>query len=145
MGTSKETSGSEREEEAMLKTKIRVPDVASDGLGGASTFIDQVLHDKKLRRQLQAATKASTAARRRVLRRSRRQGIASLATDPVLRAQLVDALSHLQAVRRRARKRREHGVRNLAVIFASGATMIAATPWLRHALVEKLTREPDSA
>ena len=121
----------------MYKVKSRVSEVAAEGGDAASSFIDQLVHDKALRRRLHAAGNAATAARRRAQTQARRRGVTSLASDLVLRDHLVDALSHLQAVRL-TRKRPDHRTRNLVALLTGAAAMVVATLKLRHALGGKV-------
>jgi hypothetical protein len=122
----------------MLKVKNSTPKFASEGFDAASSFVDQLMHDKTFRRKLRAASKASAAASRRVQAQTRRQGIASLVSDPVLKRHVADALSQVQAAGR-ARRRPEHRTRNLFALVAGAGALIAATLKLWHGLGEKPT------
>jgi uncharacterized membrane protein len=128
----------------MLKVKSRVPDVAFDSFDAASSFVDQLIHDKTFRRKLRAAGKASAAASQRAHRQTRRQGISSLVSDPILKKHLHEALSQVQAVRA-TRKRPEHKARNLIAVAAGVGTIIVATLKLRHALADKPSDETESS
>jgi hypothetical protein len=90
---------------------------------------------------LRAAGKASAAASRRAQKQTRRQGIASLVSDPILKKHLRDALSDVRDARA-IRGRPEHRARNLIALVAGAATMVAATLKLRHALADKPSDEP---
>ena len=125
----------------MIKVKSRMPEVASERIDAASSFIDHLRHDKALRRKLRAAGKASTAAGRRAQTQARRGGITSLATDPVLKDHIRDALAQLQAARR-TQKRPEHRARNVVALLAGA--MIVATLKLRHTLGGKPSDETDN-
>ena len=120
----------------MLKVKNSTPKIASEGFDAASSFVDQLIHDKTFRRKLRAARKASVAASRRAQMQTRRQGLTSLVSDPVLKRHVADALSQLQAAGK-ARKRPEHRARNLFALVAGAGAMIAATLKLRHRLGDK--------
>lgn len=120
----------------MIKVKSRVPEAAYEGFDAASSFVDQLIHDKALRRKLGAAGRASAAASRRAQRQTRRRGITSLVGDPVLKRHLVDALSQLQAARK-AGKKPDHRARNFVALMAGAGTMIVATLKLRHKLTHK--------
>jgi uncharacterized membrane protein len=128
----------------MLKVKNSTPRLASEGFDAASSFVDQLIHDKTFRRKLRAARKASAAASRRAQAQTRRQGLASLVRDPVLKRHVADALSQLQAAGK-ARKRPDHKTRNLFALVAGAGAMTAATLKLRHRLGEKPTDTTEDA
>jgi hypothetical protein len=128
----------------MLKVKNGTPKVASESFDAASSFVDQLIHDKTLRRKLRAAGKASAAATRRAQTQTRRQGITSLVSDPVLKKHLADALSQVQGARK-TRKAPEHRTRNLVAIVAGAGAMIVATLKVRQRLAEKPADETDEA
>jgi hypothetical protein len=128
----------------MLKVQSRVPAAASGSFDAASSFVDQLIHDKTFRRKLRAAGKASAAASRRAQKQTRQQGITSLASDPVLKKHLLDALSQVQAART-TRKRSEHRARNVIALAAGVGAILAATLKLRHTLNDKPSDAPESS
>lgn len=128
----------------MLKVKNTTPKLAAEGFDAASSFVDQLIHDKTFRRKLRAARKASAAASRRAQTQTRRQGLTSLVSDPVLKRHVGDALSQLQAAGR-VRRKPEHRARNLFALVAGAGAMIVATLKLRHKLGEKPTDTNDNA
>lgn len=90
-------------------------------------YVDQLAHDEKLRERLAAALTAGLAARRRAQRQAGLIGLATrLGSDPVLRAQIAEALSQLQQARSRVQKRRSHTLRNVFVVLAVGGAIAAA-------------------
>ena len=95
--------------------------VAAHALERISPYADQLATDDKLRRRLVGALGAALAAQDRARRQAGLAGIATrLGTDPVLRAQLTDALAQLRKAKGRIEKRRSHKVRNAAVVVALG-------------------------
>ena len=118
--------------------------VASDAVDGASPYIDRFVHDEKLRARLLAAMTAGAAARKRARRRVGVLGLATrLGSDPVLRAQVAEAVSQLQKAKGRIEKHRSHKVRN-TVLFVTGAGLVvAAVPSLRDAVLDKMMGGPD--
>jgi uncharacterized membrane protein len=128
----------------MLKVKYSTPKIAVEGFDAASSFVDQLIHDKTFRRKLRAARKASAAASRRAQTQTRRQGLTSLVSDPVLKRHVTDALSQLQAAGK-ARRKPEHRTRNLFALVAGTGAMIVATLKLRHKLGESPTDTTDDA
>lgn len=67
-----------------------------------------------------------------------------LATDPVLRAQLIELAAQLQAAQKRAKKVRGHRVRN-TVLFLSGVGMIvAAVPSAREKAISMVRGHRDN-
>jgi uncharacterized membrane protein len=128
----------------MLKVKNSTPKIAAGGLDAASSFVDQLIHDKTFRRKLRAARKASAAASRRAQTQTRRQGLTSLVSDPVLKKHVTNALSQLQAAGR-VRRKPEHRTRNLFALVAGAGAMIVATLKLRHKLGESPTDTTEDA
>jgi uncharacterized membrane protein len=128
----------------MLKVKNSTPKIAADGFDAASSFVDQLIHDKTFRRKLRAARKASAAASRRAQTQTRRQGLTSLVSDPVLKKHVTDALSQLQAAGK-VRRKPEHRTRNLFALVAGASAMIVATLKLRHKLGESPTDTAEDA
>jgi hypothetical protein len=116
-----------------------VATAASDALDGVSPYVDQLVHDEKLRRRLAAAITAGAAARSRAKKQTGLLGLATrLATDPVLRAQLGEATSQLQKANSRLKKHKSHKVRNTVLLLAGAGAVIAALPSLRETVMSKL-------
>jgi hypothetical protein len=110
--------------------------VAAEALDTISPYADQLAHDDKLRRRLAAAIGAGLAAQERARRQAGIAGIATrLGTDPVLRAQVAEAIAQLRKAKGRMehKRSRSHTVRNL-VLFAVGiaAAAVAARKILSH-------------
>ena len=79
--------------------------VVSEGVENVSPYLDRLVTDEKLRRRLVAAVGAGLAARQRERKQLGLLGIAArLGTDPVLRVQLVEAVSQLQMAHARLQK-----------------------------------------
>ena len=112
--------------------------LASDALESVSPYTDRLAHDEKLRERLVAALTAGAAARQRAQRQTGAIGLARrLATDPVLRARLAEAVHQLQKAQGRVRKGRSHKLRN-TMLFVTGAGMVvAAVPSLREFVLER--------
>ena len=106
---------------------------AADAVVG---YVDPLAKDEKLRRRIAAALVAGSAARKRVRQQTGLTGLARrLGSDPVLRAQVIELGTQLQAAQRRAQKSRTHRLRN-AALFASGvAIVIAVFPAARDKLM----------
>jgi uncharacterized membrane protein len=128
----------------MLKVKNSTPKIATERFDAASSFVDQLIHDKTFRRKLRAARKASVAASRRAQTQTRRQGLTSLVSDPVLKKHVADALSQLQAAGN-IRRKPEHRTRNLFALAAGAGAMLVATLKLRHKLGESPTDTTENA
>jgi uncharacterized membrane protein len=116
--------------------------VASDALDTASPYFAQLASDKKLRRQLTAAVGAAVAARRRARRRAGLLGaVAQLASDPVLRIQVIESAVQLQRASRRMKKRnashtKSHTTRNVLLLVIGAGAAAVASPKLRSKVVE---------
>jgi uncharacterized membrane protein len=112
--------------------------VASDALDSASPYFAQLASDKKLRRQLMAAVGAGVAARRRARRRAGLLGaVAQLASDPVLRIQVIESAVQLQRASRRMKKRSaSHTTRNALLLVIGAGAAAVASPKLRTKVIE---------
>ncbi|MDX6474925.1 MAG: hypothetical protein QOH95_436 [Gaiellaceae bacterium] len=127
----------------MFKRK-NVATVAGDALDSVSPYVDQLAHDEKLRERLAAAIVAGTAARKRARQQAGLVGLATrLATDPVLRAQVGEAVAQLQKARGRMEKARSHKLRNVLLFVTGSGLVIAAVPGLRSALLGKVRPADD--
>jgi hypothetical protein len=115
---------------------------AADAL---AEYLDPLARDEKLRRRLAAAIVAGIAARRRVSQQTGLTGLARrLGSDAVLRGQLIELGTQLQAAQKRAKKARSHKLRN-TVLFLSGVGLaIAALPAAREKLVSAVGARRDN-
>jgi hypothetical protein len=99
------------------------------------TYVDPLIHDEKLRQRLSQALTAGMAARKRARRRSGITGLAMrFGTDPILRTQLADVASHLNAAKKRAQKGRSHKLRTVMLISGGVAAIAVAAPSVRRAI-----------
>jgi uncharacterized membrane protein len=113
-------------------TALTVKDAVADAADALASYVDPLAKDEKLRERLAAAIVAGVAARNRVRRQTGLAGLTRrLAADPVLRAQLSDVATGLQAARQRARKTQSHRPRNTLLFLAGVGMTIAAVPALR--------------
>lgn len=110
-----------------------------------SPYVDRLTHDEKLRRRLAAAITGQVAARQRA--KKRRTGFlgtaARFGSNPALKTQVLDAVSHVHKVRGRMQKTNHHKARNSMLALAGAGMIIAAVPRLRHGLAETLHRKGD--
>jgi hypothetical protein len=108
-----------------------------------SPYVDRLTHDEKLRRRLATAITGQVTARQRA--KKRRTGFlgtaARFGTNPVLRAQMLEAVSQVQKVRGRMQKTNHHKARNSVLALAGAGILVAAVPSLRHSLAETLHRK----
>lgn len=119
----------------MFRGKNRVAEAASGALESVSPYVDKLARDEKLRQRLAAALAAGLAARKRQ-RRTALAGLGrTLASDPVLRGQLVEAFVQLTKAKGRLGRRRSHTARNVLVFVTVGGMVVAAVPSLRNAVV----------
>jgi uncharacterized membrane protein len=122
----------------MFRHKNSASEAAAGALENVSPYVDRLTHDEKLRARLIAALTAGVAARKRAQQRAGLVGLArTLASDPVLRAQVAEALDQLQGAKRRLRKPRSHKGRNFLLFLTGSGMVVAAVPGLRNAVVEK--------
>jgi uncharacterized membrane protein len=125
----------------MFRHKNSVTEAAAGALENVSPYVDRLAHDEKLRARLIAALTAGVAARKRSQQRAGLVGLArTLGSDPVLRAQVAEALDQLQRAKGRLHKPRSHKARNFLLFLTGSGMVIAAVPSLRNAVVEKARR-----
>ena len=124
----------------MFTSRGRVAEVANEAIENVSPYVDQFAHDEKFRRRLIAAIGAAAAASRRARRQAGWIGLATrLSSDPVLRAQVAQAIDQLQKARNR-RSRRKHTMRTVTLIVGGAAVVAAAVPDLRNPVIGKVRR-----
>ena len=122
----------------MFRHKNSASEAAADALENVSPYVDRLTHDEKLRARLIAALTAGVAARKRAQQRTGLVGLArTLGSDPVLRAQVAEALDQLQKAKGRLRKSRSHKGRNFLFFLTGTGMVVAAVPGLRNAVVDK--------
>jgi uncharacterized membrane protein len=116
--------------------------VVADAAETLSPYAESLAHDDKLRRRLAAAIGAGLAAQQRARRHAGFVGLATrLGSDPVLRAQILEAAGHLQAASKRMQKRRSRRGRTVVLLLGGAGVAVLASPKLRTALTEKLGRD----
>ena len=118
----------------------------ADAAETAVEYGGHLIQDRKARQRTLAAVAAAVAAKRRTERQRGRTGLARrLATDPVLRMQLVEMFMQLQKAQRRVEKRRSHKLRNLLLVGAGFGAVTAAlkVPKVRDAAERLMGRSRD--
>ena len=110
-----------------------------------SPYVDRLTHNEKLRRQLAAAiTGKITAGQRAKRRRTGFLGTAArFSSNPALKEQMLEAVSHVHKIRGRMQKTDHHKARNSMLALAGAGIVVAAVPRLRHSLGEALHRKGD--
>jgi hypothetical protein len=107
----------------------------ADAANAIAHYVDPLSTDEKLRRRLAAAIVAGSAAQRRARSQTGLTGLARrVASDPVLRAQLVEMATQLQAAQRRAKRARSHKLRNTIFCLGGFGVAVAAVPAAREAV-----------
>ncbi len=113
-----------------------VSGTAADAFDGVSPYANRLAHDQKLRRRLIAAAGAGAAARKQARRQIGPMGVAlRLGSDPVLRAQVAEAVSQLQQAKGRLSRKESHKARNALLLVSAVGAILAAVPSLRSVLV----------
>ena len=124
----------------MFTSKRRVAEAASEAIENVSPYVDQFAHDERFRRRLIAAIGAAAAAQRRARRQAGWVGLATrLSSDPVLRAQVTQAVEQLQKAKSR-KSRRKHTMRNATLILGGVTVAVAAVPDLRDPMISRARR-----
>jgi hypothetical protein len=105
---------------------------AADAFG---EYVDPLVKDEKLRRRLAAAIVAGSGARQRVRKQTGVTGLARrLGSDPVLRAQVIELGTQLQAAQKRAKKARTQKLRNSVLLVSGIGMVVIAVPAVREKL-----------
>jgi hypothetical protein len=121
-----------------------VRDALVDAADAVVDYVDPLAKDEKLRRRVAAAIVAGSAARQRVRRQTGVTGLARrLGSDPVLRAQIIELGTQLQAAQKRAKKARTHKLRNSVLLLSGVAIVIAAVPRAREKLISIVRERRD--
>ncbi len=124
----------------MITSRRKVARVANEAVENVSPYVDQFARDERFRRRVIAAMTAAAAARRRAQRQAGWTGLAiRLSSDPVLRAQVAQAVEQLQKAKSRSRRRRRP-MRNATLILGGAALVVAAVPDLRDPVVGSVRR-----
>jgi uncharacterized membrane protein len=119
----------------MFRRNKGVSGAAAEALDGISPYADQLARDETLRRRLLAALGAALAAQERARRQAGLVGAASrLGSDPVLRAQLAEALAQLQKAKGRVKRNRSHRTRNVVLVLTGAGAAVAVFPRVRAAV-----------
>jgi uncharacterized membrane protein len=101
--------------------------VVADVADTAVEYGGQLLEDEKVRKRALAALAATLAARERAKRQTGLVGLGRrLASDPVLRAQLAEAVGQLRKAKSRAERKQSHKLRNTMLVLAGFAAAAAA-------------------
>ena len=126
------------------ETAGSVKDAVAHAADAVVEYVDPLARDEKLRQRLAAAIVAGSAVQQRVHRRTGLAGFAQLAADPVLRAQLIELRTQLQAAQKRAKKARNHRLRNTVVFLSGAAVVVMAVPVARRKLTALVRAGSDS-
>ena len=112
----------------MFGRKKGAAGTAAEALGTITPYADKLATDDKLRRRLAAAIGAGLAAQERARRQAGLAGLVTrLGTDPVLRAQVSEAIVHLRKAKGRIERKRSHTLRNVVLLAVGvGAAVVAA-------------------
>ena len=120
--------------------------VVADAAEIAAEYGGDLVQDEKARQRTLAAVTAAIAAKRRTDRQRGKTGLAyRLATDPVLRMELIKMYDQLQQARQRVEKRRSHKLRNLLLVGAGfgAVTAVLKVPQIREAAEKLVGRSRD--
>jgi uncharacterized membrane protein len=128
----------------MFRRSKGMSGAAAEALDGISPYADQLARDETLRRRLLAALGAALAAQERARRQVGLVGAASrLGSDPVLRAQLAEAMAQLQKAKGRMKRTRNHRTRNVVLVLAGAGGAIAVLPRVRAAVTHRMRSARD--
>jgi hypothetical protein len=121
----------------VLRQDSRAAGIAADVAASISPYTDQLAHDPKLRRRLADAIRASVIAGARARRHTGTAGLMwALASDPVLKRHVSEAIVSIQDAKRRIDRRRNRRTRVIIGLVGLGAIAALAVP-----VVRRLTNE----
>ena len=117
---------------------------AKEVLGDAIAYADDLVHDEKLRSNLQSALGHGLAASRRLHEDSGVAGLAErIESDRKLRKSVRAMLDDLDHAAERARRRTSHRLRNTLLVLGGGGMILAVVPRARR-WIEAHWSSPDS-
>jgi hypothetical protein len=121
----------------VLRHDNRAAGIAADVAASISPYTDQLAHDPKLRRRLTDAIGASVIAGARARRHTGTAGwMWALASDPVLKRHISEAIVGVQDAKRRIDRRRNRRTRVIIGLVGLGAIAALAVPVVRRATNE---------
>jgi uncharacterized membrane protein len=117
----------------MFTRRKGVSAATADALDGISPYANRLAHDETFRRRLVAALGAGLAAQERARRHAGLVGLASrIGSDPVLRAQVAEAIVQLRKAKGRVERKQSHKTRNVLLVLGGAGVATAALPRLRR-------------
>ncbi len=121
----------------MARHDRRPAKIAADVAASISPYTDQLAHDPKLRRRLADAIRASVVAGARARRHTGTAGLMwALASDPVLKRHVSEAIVGVQDAKRRIDRRRNRRTRVIIGLVGLGAVAALVVPVVRRATNE---------
>ena len=128
----------------LAETAGPITDAVTEMTSAAVGYADALVRDEKLRQRLAATILARAAARQRARQQTGITGFArGLASDPVLRAQVLEIAMQVKAAQNRARKARSHKLRNTALFISGLGMVITAVPSARQKFISALRGRRD--
>jgi hypothetical protein len=124
----------------MLKERSKPKEMAAGVVGAVSPYADQLAHNPMLRRRLAKAIVAAAAAQAQVRRRDGFGGLVlRLASDAMLRRQIVESVAQLQQAKERIDHRRRLRSRVVVLSLAGAGLAVLAVPVVRGKLRDAST------
>jgi hypothetical protein len=118
----------------LLGSERRPVEIAADVAAAIAPYTNRLAHDRELRAHLTDAIQASVTAGKRARRHTGKSGLMwAVASDPVLKRQIAEAIVDVQIAKRRIdRSRRRRRVRVVTGLVGVGAIALAL-PMIRWA------------
>jgi hypothetical protein len=118
----------------MLPRSDRRPaDIAADVAAAVAPYTTRLAHDRELRTRLADALRASVTALKRARRHTGTSGLVwALASDPVLKRQITEAIVDIQVVKRRIDRSRRRRARVVTGVVGFAALVALALPFIRR-------------
>ena len=108
--------------------------IAADVASAITPYTDQLAHDPKLRQRLAAALRASVIAGARARRHTGTFGVMrGLASNPVFKRQIAEAIVDVQEAKRRIDRRRHRRTRVVTALVGLAAIAALVVPAIRLA------------
>lgn len=111
----------------------RPADIAADVAAAVAPYTNRLAHDRELRARLADALRASVTAGKRARRHTGTSGLLwALASDPVLKGQIAEAIEDIQVAMRRIDRSRRRRARVVAGLVGVAAIAAVALPFIRR-------------
>jgi hypothetical protein len=118
----------------VLRQGRRSAEIAASLPAAIAPYTTQLAHDRELRQRLAGAIRSSVITVKRVRRHTGTSGLIwALATDPVLKRHIAEAVADVQDAKRRIDRSRHRRMRVIAGLLGLSVTAALIVPVVRRA------------